>query len=105
MINDCCNLQKLCYLVSRILIEESNVQPVSSPVTICGDIHGQVMRIKDYARLKRMWIIAGLSVFVGLCIVLRSGRVISDWWRSAGDEVYFSRGLCGPWVLLTGDVH
>jgi len=24
----------------EILIEESNVQPVRSPVTICGDIHG-----------------------------------------------------------------
>lgn len=27
--------------VKDILIEESNVQPVNSPVTVCGDIHGQ----------------------------------------------------------------
>jgi len=34
--------QKLCDYVSELLLEESNVQPVSSPVTVCGDIHGQV---------------------------------------------------------------
>ncbi|XP_017480395.1 PREDICTED: serine/threonine-protein phosphatase 6 catalytic subunit-like [Rhagoletis zephyria] len=35
------DLKKLCELVCDILIEESNVQPVSCPVTVCGDIHGQ----------------------------------------------------------------
>lgn len=34
-------LKKLCELVKEYLLEESNVQPVSSPVTVCGDIHGQ----------------------------------------------------------------
>lgn len=34
-------LKKLCHMVKAILIEESNVQPVSSPVIVCGDIHGQ----------------------------------------------------------------
>ena len=34
--------QKLCDLVCELLLEESNVQPVSTPVTVCGDIHGQV---------------------------------------------------------------
>lgn len=24
-----------------LLVEESNVQPVQAPVTVCGDIHGQ----------------------------------------------------------------
>ncbi|GJQ12869.1 hypothetical protein GpartN1_g4660.t1 [Galdieria partita] len=35
------DLKRLCDYVKEILIEESNVQPVSSPVTVCGDIHGQ----------------------------------------------------------------
>ena len=34
--------QKLCDLVAELLLEESNVQPVQTPVTVCGDIHGQV---------------------------------------------------------------
>ena len=35
--------QKLCELVCELLLEESNVHYVSTPVTVCGDIHGQVM--------------------------------------------------------------
>ena len=34
-------IKLLCNKVRNILMEESNIQPVSSPVTICGDIHGQ----------------------------------------------------------------
>jgi len=35
------DVKTLCEMVKELLIEESNVQPVSSPVTVCGDIHGQ----------------------------------------------------------------
>jgi len=35
------DLRILCEKIKEILIEESNVQPVKAPVTICGDIHGQ----------------------------------------------------------------
>ena len=31
----------LCKKVKEILVEESNVQNISSPVVVCGDIHGQ----------------------------------------------------------------
>uniref|UniRef100_A0A4W5NHC1 Protein phosphatase 6, catalytic subunit n=1 Tax=Hucho hucho TaxID=62062 RepID=A0A4W5NHC1_9TELE len=37
------DLKRLCDYVCDLLLEESNVQPVSTPVTVCGDIHGQVL--------------------------------------------------------------
>ncbi|KAH3677572.1 hypothetical protein WICPIJ_008979 [Wickerhamomyces pijperi] len=35
------DMKQLCELVKELLMEESNIQPVQSPVTVCGDIHGQ----------------------------------------------------------------
>lgn len=34
-------VQKLCQQAKDILKDERNIVKVSSPVTICGDIHGQ----------------------------------------------------------------
>jgi len=44
------DLKSLCELVKSYLLEESNVQPVSSPVTICGDIHGQFFDLLELFR-------------------------------------------------------
>mmetsp|Transcript_21994 Transcript_21994/g.39008 ORF Transcript_21994/g.39008 Transcript_21994/m.39008 type:complete len:305 (-) Transcript_21994:389-1303(-) len=41
----------LCGKVKEILIEESNIQPVNSPVTVCGDIHGQFWDVMELFRI------------------------------------------------------
>ena len=36
------DVKSLCDKVKEIFIEENNVQPVTAPVIVCGDIHGQI---------------------------------------------------------------
>jgi len=40
-------VKELCQKAMEILMEESNVQRVDAPVTICGDIHGQFYDLKE----------------------------------------------------------
>ena len=44
------DLKRLCNMVKLLLIEESNVQQVRAPVTICGDIHGQFYDLLELFR-------------------------------------------------------
>ncbi|KAJ3448891.1 serine/threonine-protein phosphatase [Anaeramoeba flamelloides] len=43
-------LKQLCEKVKELLIEENNVQPVQSPVTVCGDVHGQFYDVLELFR-------------------------------------------------------
>jgi len=43
-------LKQLCDRVKEIMMEESNVQPVNSPVVVCGDIHGQFFDLLELFR-------------------------------------------------------
>jgi serine/threonine-protein phosphatase 6 catalytic subunit len=44
-------LKSLCDIVREILMEESNVQPVAAPVTVCGDVHGQFYDVLELFRV------------------------------------------------------
>lgn len=42
-------VKQLCERAKDILAKESNVQDVKCPVTVCGDVHGQVSRAHSKA--------------------------------------------------------
>ena len=44
-------IKALCEKAKEILVNESNVQPVRTPVTICGDIHGQFYDLKELFKI------------------------------------------------------
>lgn len=45
------DMKRLCETVKECLMEESNIQPVASPVTVCGDIHGQFYDLLELFRV------------------------------------------------------
>jgi len=59
-------VKMLCTKAREILVEESNVQCVDSPVTICGDIHGQMFDLLELFRVggKNFYIFLFLSIMI-----------------------------------------
>ena len=45
------DMKRLCEIVKEYLMEESNIQPVQTPVTVCGDIHGQFYDLLELFRV------------------------------------------------------
>ncbi|KAK8808621.1 hypothetical protein WA158_008522 [Blastocystis sp. Blastoise] len=35
------DIEKICSKAKEILIKEQNIQPIQTPITVCGDVHGQ----------------------------------------------------------------
>ena len=44
-------VKNLCEKARETLMNESNVQPVAAPVTVCGDIHGQWHDLMELFRI------------------------------------------------------
>lgn len=44
-------MKDLCDKAREALIEESNVQPIKCPVTVCGDVHGQFYDVMELFRI------------------------------------------------------
>ena len=44
------DVQELCFLAQELLIQEANIQLIHTPVTICGDIHGQFWDLLELLR-------------------------------------------------------
>lgn len=70
-------MRELCHKARELLIEESNVQIVDAPVTICGDIHGQFHDLMELFRVggdvpETNYLFMGASLSCGHCLALYS---------------------------------
>ena len=56
-------VKQLTDMARETLLQESNVQPVSAPVTVCGDVHGQWHDLMELFRIVCLVFFARKIVF------------------------------------------
>lgn len=74
-------MKALCSRVADLLLEESNVHLVQSPVTVCGDIHGQFWDVLEIFRQGGEAPETSYIFMVGVAAVVESGE---GWWGDFG---------------------
>ena len=74
-------VKMLCQKAREILVDESNVQKVDAPVTICGDIHGQFYDLMEVSLSDR----CTFSVCHTTLVLLRGTWRGRDVWNGPPD--------------------
>ncbi|KAL0714737.1 hypothetical protein Bca4012_021716 [Brassica carinata] len=96
-------VRALCEKAKEILMDESNVQPVKSPVTICGDIHGQFHDLAELFRIGGM-LLVGLKVrYPQRITILRGNHESRQITQVYGfyDECLRKYGNANVWKIFT----
>ena len=104
------DLKSLCSYVQEIMLEESTVQPVASPVTICGDIHGQFYDLLELFRTGGDC--PETSYIFMVCLLQPHSAPTICFFRNLPSTApvlhsrhHGRRATCGPGIQQRGDDH
>ncbi|CAK7339140.1 unnamed protein product [Dovyalis caffra] len=96
-------VRALCEKAKEILMDESNVQPVKSPVTICGDIHGQFHDLAELFRIGGKLLVALKVRYPQRITILRGNHESRQITQVYGfyDECLRKYGNANVWKIFT----
>ncbi|KDO70824.1 hypothetical protein CISIN_1g021077mg [Citrus sinensis] len=96
-------VKALCEKAKEILMEESNVQPVKSPVTICGDIHGQFHDLAELFQIGGKLLVALKVRYPQRITILRGNHESRQITQVYGfyDECLRKYGNANIWKIFT----
>jgi len=85
-------LREICEKTKEVLMRESNVVHVSSPVTVVGDIHGQFHDLIEIFRIggappDTNYLFLGMSPLLNIGDKLMSRRLCRSWITFGGDDI------------------